>query len=191
MQNGTYLERLLSNLYPLSRLIFKWFSCNVSILTGGLKPNISEYTLRSTNITLGLGDQISVPFDQFVVTCFNRTKLDNTRTDDSAIYQRAFAGFPVVSMKTQIPLATPSNPSIILIILDSTSRNNFIRHAPLSYEYMKELGFLTLNGYTKVGDNSGVNLFPVLAGQSTKATKDLPINAESVEFLWDLMRSEY
>jgi hypothetical protein len=32
-------------------------------------------------------------FDQFLVTCFNKTKVNQTHYDDSTIYERAFAGF--------------------------------------------------------------------------------------------------
>lgn len=61
---------------------------------------------------------------------------------------------------------------------------------------MKKLGFQFLNGYTKIGDNSGINLLPVLAGRTTEKMettdkeliKDLPVNAEEIEFLWDLMK---
>jgi hypothetical protein len=63
---------------------------------------------------------------------------------------------------------------------------------------MEKLGFITLNAYTKVGDNSGVNLFPIFAGRTTEPingtgpelVKEIPVRAEEIEFIWDLMKQK-
>ncbi|KAI6216638.1 hypothetical protein M3Y99_01807400 [Aphelenchoides fujianensis] len=132
--------------------------CNVSAIKGGLKPKIGEATLVDLGITLRLGEQRVMPVDQFVVDCWNETNSE-------LLYSRAFAGFAKQEEKKgKAPLATPTAPSLVVFIIDSTARNQFVRHAPLSYELMNKLGFVSLNGYTKVGDNSGVNLFPAKRG---------------------------
>lgn len=69
------------------------FSCNISKLIGGLRPNSSEHWLIDTGITLEPNQRLKIDqFDQFVVTCFNKTFVE-TKFDDKVIYQRAFAGF--------------------------------------------------------------------------------------------------
>lgn len=69
----------------------------MSQLSGGLKPSISAYFLKDTSITLSENDQVKVgEFDQFVVTCYNKTTDFNTNSskpEDIILYQRAFAGF--------------------------------------------------------------------------------------------------
>lgn len=86
---------------------------------------------------------------------------------------------------------------------------------PKTIAYMKKLGFIWLNGYTKVGDNSAVNLLPVifivdlkilnlqvLAGKSIlpqlEGAKKLSklflsnksiVELENTQFLWNIMKN--
>ncbi|KAI6187556.1 hypothetical protein M3Y98_00257100 [Aphelenchoides besseyi] len=169
------------------------FYCNVSALKGGLKPKVGSFRIEPLNITLRLGNQRQIPVDQFVVHCYNET-------DNQVIYTRAFAGFAnAQKQKEKAPAATPTNPSLIVLVLDSVAHNHFKRHAPKSYDYMKQLDFVFLNAYNKVSDNTGVNLFPVLAGRSTESkvggngeelVTKIPVEAESIEFLWDIMKKK-
>ncbi|KAI6214520.1 hypothetical protein M3Y94_00278100 [Aphelenchoides besseyi] len=169
------------------------FYCNVSALKGGLKPAVGSFRIEPLNITLRLGNRRQIPVDQFVVHCYNET-------NNQIIYTRAFAGFAnAQKQKEKAPLAKPTSPSLIVLILDSVAHNQFKRHASKSYDYMKQLDFVFMNAYNKVSDNTGVNLFPVLAGRSTEAkvggngkelVSKLPVEAESIEFIWDIMKKK-
>jgi hypothetical protein len=65
----------------------------------------------------------------------------------------------------------PDKYNIDLFIIDSTARNQFFRHMPLTLEFMRKMDFKILHGHTKVGDNSAINLLPLLSGKVYDVTK--------------------
>jgi hypothetical protein len=96
--------------------------------------------------------------------------------------------------------------SIAILQIDSTSRNQFFRHAPKTLRFMHQNGFQILRGYTKVGDNSAINSMALLAGRAFEAKyraldtlleKNQYLDANQtfddifkhVEFLFDQMKS--
>jgi hypothetical protein len=54
--------------------------------------------------------------------------------------------------------------SVLLVVLDSTSRLNFIRAMPQSYSFLRDNNFLEMKGYTKIGRNTFPNAMALLAG---------------------------
>ncbi|KAK6751781.1 hypothetical protein RB195_003293 [Necator americanus] len=104
---------------------------------------------------------------------------------------------------------TPSRYSIDILGFDSTSRTMFMRHLPRTMETMNKLGYELFYGYTKVGDNSMVNLAPVLAGDVPSAlvepkldgSGDINVNwilpnykkldPTEIPFLWKMMGKEF
>uniref|UniRef100_A0A1I7SGT0 Ornithine decarboxylase antizyme n=1 Tax=Bursaphelenchus xylophilus TaxID=6326 RepID=A0A1I7SGT0_BURXY len=176
-----------------------------------------------TNLTLYMDSRTKIDMDQFVVRCFEtpQTGKNETKKDEYKIYQRPFAGYAKQGLiliscpdifyftdnffnfwdkKKTLTKSTPEKPSLIVLVLDSTSRNQFLRHAPKSWKFMEELGFVTLKGYNKIGDNSGVNLFPIVAGKTPERQvggdgkevlqkEELPVVHENHEHLWDLFKS--
>ncbi|VDL68354.1 unnamed protein product, partial [Nippostrongylus brasiliensis] len=97
------------------------------------------------------------------------------------------------------------NMSISILALDSTARAQFHRHMKKSVAEMRRMGFTIFHGYNKVGDNSNVNLLPILAEQLAEGLnfsqfddggdinidRILPskviINPDSIRFLWKEM----
>lgn len=139
--------------------------------------------------------------DQFVVRCFNSSLNHLKQHNASILFERAFAHF--ANKNKTYADATPDRLSISMLVLDSTSLNQFRRHAPRAMDFMEKLGFEFLEGYNKVADNSMVNLMPVLANLIyTNLSADiiseiLPFTypnerviLEEIDFPWNEMRSK-
>ncbi|KIH57304.1 hypothetical protein ANCDUO_12508 [Ancylostoma duodenale] len=85
----------------------------------------------------------------------------------------------------------------------------FLRHLPRTVETMNKLGYELFYGYNKVGDNSMVNLGPILAGDIPAALKepkldssydinsnwilpsDKKMDPTDIPLLWKLMKERY
>lgn len=83
----------------------------------------------------------------------------------------------------------PDKPSVLIISIDSLSRLNLIRSMPLTYRLLEKHGFLSLEGYTKVADNTFPNIVPILTGmfveQMTKQCWKRPKDEmDGCPFLW-------
>ncbi|RCN45946.1 hypothetical protein ANCCAN_07981 [Ancylostoma caninum] len=103
----------------------------------------------------------------------------------------------------------PDRYSIDILAFDSTSRTMFMRHMPRTVELMNKLGYEIFYGYTKVGDNSAVNLEPILAGDIPEALNEskfdvsgdinqdwiLPttkgLDPTLLPFLWKVMKEKF
>ncbi|TMS38132.1 hypothetical protein L596_004925 [Steinernema carpocapsae] len=177
------------------------FRCEYQALSGGLHPNVTMYELAEEKVEVLPNQPVFVPYDQFVVTCRNTSLVglinDDRKLNDSVIYTKTFVGFARSQEIPQVP-AEPTRPSLAILVLDSTAKNQFLRHMPRTSEFMQKLGFVTLNGYVKVGDNSAVNLMPVLGGRSIlprvggDGAEILPpdeiVDLENIDFLFDFMK---
>ncbi|XP_052853354.1 uncharacterized protein LOC128262843 [Drosophila gunungcola] len=80
-------------------------------------------------------------------------------------------------------------PSVLIMGLDSTSRINLRRAMPLVYEFVSQPGWIEMQGYNKVGDNTFPNLLAVLTGDSEEGVKDVcdvrkPGCLDSLNFIW-------
>lgn len=80
-------------------------------------------------------------------------------------------------------------PSVLIIAIDSLSRLNLIRSMPKTYKLLEKNGFLSLEGYTKVADNTFPNVIPILTGmfvdQMIKTCWKSPkIEMDQCPFLW-------
>lgn len=83
----------------------------------------------------------------------------------------------------------PNKPSVLIISIDSLSRLNLIRSMPITYRLLETHGFMSLEGYTKVADNTFPNVVPILTGmfvnQMTKRCWKSPNDEmDKCPFLW-------
>ncbi|KAK6113325.1 hypothetical protein QQG55_51200 [Brugia pahangi] len=193
-------------LEPWKQIRLPKYKCYYQGLSGGLYPNISWYQLIDDPIEIAPSKRLRIPYDQFIVRCYNKTLLGKISNkpfyNESMFYERAFVTFSkmddMLKKKLEFKRADPEKPSLSILVLDSVSRNQFLRHMHKTVALMKQLGFIILEGYTKVGDNSAVNLLPILAGKSIlpqiggNGDEILPLNEivslEDIDFLWKMMK---
>uniref|UniRef100_W6NM19 Uncharacterized protein n=1 Tax=Haemonchus contortus TaxID=6289 RepID=W6NM19_HAECO len=156
--------------------------------------------------------------DAFYIRCYQK---------DKQIFEKAFAGMRDLNkQKNKIYISEdiesfehfggkrkrppiidkPKRFSIDILAFDSTSRTMFMRHMPRTVDLMDKLGYEILYGYNKIGDNSMVNLLPILVGDIPEAlaepVKDssgdvntqwiLPttkkLDPSQLSFLWKIMQ---
>lgn len=137
----------------------------------------------------------NIPYDQIEVQCWK----DNEKNNYSNVYNFSLAHIPPRLNQT-FTANSEEMLSINIILLDSTSRNAFRRHMPLSWDFLvNENKFLDLEGLMKVGDNTVVNLIPLLAGLRFKDQGDdmpsevplgKPLDPKKLPFLWDQFRGK-
>lgn len=73
--------------------------------------------------------------------------------------------------------------NVIMIGIDSVSRSNMIRQMPMTREVLeKEIKAIELLGYNKVGENTLVNLVPMLHGKFVDELGDA--NFDTMPFVW-------
>ncbi|GIX99190.1 uncharacterized protein CDAR_258891 [Caerostris darwini] len=94
-----------------------------------------------------------------------------------------------VDRNTKIKVQKPLN--VIFLGIDSISHLNFLRHFPKSQKYLSDfLSPITMEGYTKVGDNTFPNLVPLLTGHFYQHYYDEVHNKsmffDDVEFSWKI-----
>ncbi|CAL4065681.1 unnamed protein product [Meganyctiphanes norvegica] len=81
--------------------------------------------------------------------------------------------------------------SVMLMGLDSTSRNNLQRYLPKTFAYLKESKAIDPLGYNKVGDNTFPNLLSLLPGLQEKTILQKFTNGvrkgpfDKCTFLWN------
>ncbi|KOX79261.1 hypothetical protein WN51_09063 [Melipona quadrifasciata] len=79
--------------------------------------------------------------------------------------------------------------SVLMLGIDSVSRLNFMRSAPLTDRHLHETGWIRFDGYNKMGDNTFPNVMAILTGQNQTQAYALckptvPHMLDRCPFLW-------
>uniref|UniRef100_A0A0K0EB62 Sulfatase N-terminal domain-containing protein n=1 Tax=Strongyloides stercoralis TaxID=6248 RepID=A0A0K0EB62_STRER len=145
---------------PKNSLIFGKIECYLQKLTGAFRPNVRKWEFEGDKIKLPIESHIRIDMDQFVITCIEIN--DNNK---KIIFEEPYTSLSnIEKMKKESIPSTETSPSITILAIDSVSRNQFFRHMYKSLDFMLQNNFHILNGYTKIGDNSAVNMMATFSG---------------------------
>uniref|UniRef100_A0A915CY41 Uncharacterized protein n=1 Tax=Ditylenchus dipsaci TaxID=166011 RepID=A0A915CY41_9BILA len=132
--------------------------CYTREISGTLKPSVRKVVELGDWLELPPNKRVSLQWHQFVVKCYYSMSR-------KLLFHDVFTNIP--DAKPQyFPQnnANTSNYSISIFIIDSAAKSQFYRHMPLTLKFMEENDFQVFQGYTKIGDNSAINLLALLAG---------------------------
>ncbi|XP_054011813.1 uncharacterized protein LOC128894230 [Hylaeus anthracinus] len=138
-----------------------------------------------------------------LVTCNSKTKNQASSASGKPIYKNVH---PVLSTdkvrerwrrndsQPTPPIQLSRKLSVLLLGIDSVSRLNFLRSAPSADKYLRETGWVRLDGYNKMADNTFPNLMAILTGQNqTEAyaicKPTVPYKLDQCPFLWHNFRN--
>ncbi|CAJ0946689.1 unnamed protein product, partial [Mesorhabditis belari] len=86
-----------------------------------------------------------------------------------------------------------TRPSVLIIGIDGVSRSNFVRQMPKTLKTMSDMNFVTLESYSKLGDNTFPNLCAMMLGKRGYFSEEFPSEVEDgwgvnydswTEFMW-------
>ncbi|CAI2354498.1 unnamed protein product [Caenorhabditis sp. 36 PRJEB53466] len=205
--------------------------CMVDIIEGGLRQphrNMTKNVFRvRKTLNAPAEERFFVNADAFIVKCYNFSK--SAVNPNSPIWSKPFPGMKdrnlppdeILRVKDLQSYGDYGNRlrseakkivdrySVDILGFDSTARTMFMRHMPRTVETMEKLGYHFLYGYTKVADNSMVNLAPILVGDLPEALKkpkhdvsgdinlnwilptDDKLDPTKLNFLWKVMKEKY
>ncbi|ALC39017.1 CG15695, partial [Drosophila busckii] len=103
-----------------------------------------------------------------IVECHLHKNISNVIQRDAF----SFVQYPEYRNEENDAKRAQSQPSVILIGIDSMSRVNFQRTMPLTAKFVRQTGWYEMLGYNKVGDNTLPNLLALLTGSSLRQVAD-------------------
>lgn len=131
-------------------------------------------------------DIIPKTVEYMIVTCKLRP---NSNKSSSTVYKDIHAMVIDKGQRRFQNADIPDKPSVLIISIDSLSRLNLIRSMPITHRLLETRGFMSLDGYTKVADNTFPNVVPILTGMfvnqmSKRCWKSPKDEIDGCPFLW-------
>ncbi|XP_065336670.1 uncharacterized protein LOC135937447 [Cloeon dipterum] len=142
-------------------------------LIGGLSCYIQEIIQLKNDeskVKLGPAKKITKPERLPYEFNFLNCELEPSRAQIYATGYAKVKEVPKIKPKRGKAASNDSNVNVLIFVLDSTSRLNFIRQLPKSSKFINERAKgIVLEGLTKVGDNTYPNMLALLSGYSDGA----------------------
>lgn len=102
--------------------------------------------------------------------------------DGNFVYKKLVQLLPKIERDVPVPDSGKEKPNVLILLTDSISRLNFERQFPKTKEFLAKNDFKTLFGYSKVADNTLLNLIPLLTGEYLRHWKN---EEEEMNEYWD------
>jgi hypothetical protein len=107
-------------------------------------------------------EKVLLKYDSVMVNC---TEFDEEKNLSRTVYENVHNPILVKdSLKEKLKSGSTKPISVLLVVVDSISRLNFIRTMPQSYDFLLKNDFVEMKGYTKVDDNTFPNAMAFLTG---------------------------
>lgn len=156
--------------------------CYVRSISGVLHPRQNEMVFGPGKKIASTGSS-KVTDDQFELSCY-RVNVTQERFKNE-IYRQAFMQLLPKSSKKYIK-SSETRLSLDIVVLDSVSWPQFIRHMPRTLEFMKKtMGFLIFEKAAKVADNTLGNMLAVLTGKKFIEPEHVKLDKIPSEFPTD------
>ncbi|XP_050441154.1 uncharacterized protein LOC126846077 [Adelges cooleyi] len=147
-----------------------------------------RYTIEDACHPIGDSEAIPKNVEFMAVTCKIK-RLDHHRFN-STVHKDVHAMVIDKGLRRIRNTGDFDKPSVLIVAIDSLSRLNLIRSMPKTYRVLETRGFMSLEGYTKVADNTFPNVIPIMTGmfvddQLTKhCWKTVKDEMDQCPFLW-------
>ncbi|CAD5227216.1 unnamed protein product [Bursaphelenchus xylophilus] len=159
--SGVIVEQLISGdiiaSCPHGSKHHKGLKCRLIELSGTLKRDRGKVKMEGPWMDIPFNERITVNKNNFMVKCVDK--------NDNEVFKNVYAGVKEPENPPRLASENPNRFGVNILVFDSTARAQFLRHMPESVEFMKRYNFSVLYGHTKVGDNSAINLVPLLSGR--------------------------
>uniref|UniRef100_A0A914WZJ9 Uncharacterized protein n=1 Tax=Plectus sambesii TaxID=2011161 RepID=A0A914WZJ9_9BILA len=131
-----------------------------------MRNNLASHTKQKLDEWIAVEVKANVSCEFFEVSCGDNYGNPLNETSYRERYRMPYAQAVRKQIAMERTIKDRYRPSVIVILLDSTSHSSAVRRLPQSLKFLKEQLDLTIfDGYAKVGLNSNPNGIAFLTGR--------------------------